>query len=80
MRKSRENSIKAFPGLLVGSLDPSMGRGQEPVLLEFLDEFDFEAFLSDPTYRRRLNEILDTFTDEEFDKFEHRYARRFTLN
>jgi hypothetical protein len=55
-------------------------RSHEPELLEFLDTFDMSSFLHDPTYRRHLNMLLDTFTDEEFDRFEDRHARRFTLN
>ena len=46
----------------------------------FLETFTMESFLYDADYRRRLNIILDSFTDEEFDEFESNYAQRFTLN
>lgn len=52
----------------------------EPELLEFLDTFDLDSFLNDPTYRKHLNVLLESFTDEEFDRFEYRHAQRFTLN
>lgn len=51
-----------------------------PALLDFLDNFDLASFLSDPMYRKQLNDMLDTFSDEEFDLFESRYSHRFTLN
>lgn len=51
-----------------------------PVLFELIDSLDLESFVGDPAYRRRLNEVLDTFSDEEFDHFERLYTRRFTLN
>jgi hypothetical protein len=80
MRKNWESIKEMYPAH-PGETFRIIGENtQEPVLLEFLDTFSFEAFLSNPSYRQRLNEILETFTDEEFDKFEHRHARRFTLN
>lgn len=72
-RKSRINLSKP-PLLSVSTHRP------EPALLEFLDTFSLTAFMFDTEYRRRLNLILDSFTDEEFDDFEIQHARRFTLN
>lgn len=51
-----------------------------PVLVELIDTLDLADFMRDPAYRRQLNEVLDTFSDEEFDRFERLYTRRFTLN
>lgn len=59
---------------------PDRGSAPEPELLEFLDTFDLDSFLNDPTYRMHLNLLLESFTDEEFDRFEYRHAQRFTLN
>lgn len=50
------------------------------VLIEMVDSLDLEDFVRDPVYRRQLNEVLDAFSDEEFDSFERLYTRRFTLN
>jgi hypothetical protein len=49
-------------------------------LLEFMDNFDIFRFLYEPTYRRRLNTILERFTDEEFENFERAHSQRFTVN
>jgi hypothetical protein len=51
-----------------------------PVLVEMIDSLDLESFICDPGYRRQLNEVLDAFSDEEFDSFESLYTRRFTVN
>jgi len=51
-----------------------------PVLLELIDTLDLDAFFHDPACRRRLNEVLDTFSDEEFDRFERLYANRYPTN
>lgn len=50
------------------------------VLVELIDCLDLNCFLLDPAYRRRLNDALATFSDEEFDRFERLYTRRFTIN
>lgn len=50
------------------------------VLIEMVDSLDLEDFVRDPVYRRQLNEVLDAFSDDEFDSFERLYTRRFTLN
>jgi len=52
----------------------------EKSLLEFLDNFDIYLFVYDDEYRMRLNNILDLFSDEEFESFERTHARRFTVN
>lgn len=50
------------------------------VLVEMIDGLDLGCFLLDPAYRRRLNDALAWFSDEEFDSFERLYTRRFTIN
>ena len=52
----------------------------EENLLEFMDSFDVYLFLYDKSYRRRLNSILDGFTNEEFECFERAYSHRFIMN
>ena len=54
--------------------------GKTEVLIELVDALDLYAFIHKPAYRRRLNEVLVTFSDEEFDRFERIYTRRFTVN
>ena len=49
-------------------------------LLEFMDTFDIYLFLYDHTYRQRLNNLLELFTDEEFENFEQTHSHRFTVN
>lgn len=61
----------------------AMGLGPDlrvPVLTELVDALDLLSFLHDPAYRRQLNEVIETLSDEEFDRFERLYTRRFTLN
>lgn len=69
--------------------DPPLGRpstweadGDRRVeaLANLVDGLDLRTFLFDPDYRRRLNEVLAGFSDEEFDSFERHYTRRFTIN
>lgn len=50
------------------------------VLVELVDSLDLYAFVHKPAYRRRLNLVLSCFSDEEFDRFERLYTRRFTVN
>lgn len=52
----------------------------EEHLLAFMDNFDFYLFLYDHDYRQRLNDILERFTDEEFECFERAHSHRFTIN
>ncbi len=52
----------------------------EDNLLAFLDSFDIHRFFCDLAYRRRLNAILERFTDEEFENFERMHSHRFTMN
>lgn len=73
MLRHKQHSRKEWPPLSPDDL-------RVPVLLELLDSFDMHSFVLDPDYRHRLNEVLDAFSDEEFDRFERRYASRFTLN
>jgi hypothetical protein len=49
-------------------------------LADLVDSLDLAAFLSDPAYRHRLNQVLDALSDEEFDCFEHMYTSRFIIN
>lgn len=51
-----------------------------PVLAELMDTLDLHSFFHDPTCRRTLNEVLEAFSDEEFDRFECFYTSRLTLN
>ncbi len=50
------------------------------VLADLLDSLDLRSFLLDPLYRRRLNDALASFSDEEFDSFEQLYTRKTTVN
>ncbi len=63
-----------FPHLAGRDLSP------EARLLSFLDSFDLCRFFYDSSYRRRLNAILERFTDEEFENFERTHSHRFTVN
>lgn len=49
-------------------------------LLDFLDTFNIQLFLYEPTYRLRLNTLLDLFSEEEFATFEQTHSHRFTVN
>lgn len=51
-----------------------------PVLTAMIDSLDLITFLYDPDYRHCLNEVLETLSDDEFDRFERLYSRRLTLN
>lgn len=66
---------------------PAAGDGDEAwsdirveALTEMIDSLDLDSFLRDHSYRRRLNDALACFSDEEFDRFERLYTRRFTIN
>lgn len=50
------------------------------VMCALVDDLDLHSFLHEPAYRRRVTEIFDCLTDEEFDRFERLYTRRFTIN
>ena len=52
----------------------------ETHLLNFLDNFDIYQFIIDDDYRQRLNDLLELFTDEEFDAFERSHINRFVMN
>jgi hypothetical protein len=49
-------------------------------LLEFMDSFDFFLFVCDPTYRGRLNALLEQLSDEEFEDFTRAHSQRFNVN
>lgn len=49
-------------------------------LLDFLDHFDVCQFITDDDYRKRLRDLLELFTDEEFDEFERSHINRFVMN
>lgn len=77
MLRERQHSRKEPPslGTMVKPMDVRV-----PVLVELIDTLDLDAFFHDPACRRRLNEVLDTFSDEEFDRFERLYMNRFPPN
>lgn len=77
MLRNRQHSIGTVPPWSAAA-DGGMARIQ--VLAEMIDSLDLGWFLLDPAYRRRLNDALAGFTDEEFDRFERLYTRRFTIN
>lgn len=78
MLRSRQQSMKGSePETGLTRWEPDI---RVPVLVELIDTLDLADFVRDPAYRRQLNEVLDTFSDEEFDRFERLYTRRFTLN
>ena len=52
----------------------------EYYLLDFMENFDVYLFIVDPDYRRSLNDLLELFTDEEFDEFERSHGNRFVMN
>ncbi|CAA7618365.1 hypothetical protein [Magnetospirillum sp. UT-4] len=59
--------------------------GAEPdvrtaVLLSLIDRLDLCSFLCEPDCRDRLRVVLDTLSDEEFDRFERRYTSRYSVN
>lgn len=76
------NKQHVMPGeVLAGfSVSPLRREVRVEVLADLLDTLDLHSFLLDPAYRRRLNEVLACFSDEEFDSFERLYTRRFTIN
>jgi hypothetical protein len=67
---------------LSAAFGPGLGgrSSLERNLLEFMDSFDIFRFFHDPTYRRKLNILLERFTDEEFESFERAHSQRFTVN
>ncbi|HIJ62047.1 MAG TPA: hypothetical protein HPQ04_05075 [Rhodospirillaceae bacterium] len=64
----------------VGTGDDIRQSALEYHLLNFLDNFDVYLFIVDPGYRQRLNNLLELFTDEEFDEFERSHVNRFVMN
>lgn len=72
---SRRDPPPLRPALGAADSDPRVA-----VLADLVDRLDLHSFLVDPLYRRRLNEVLAWFSDEEFDSFELLYTRRFTVN
>lgn len=84
MLRNKQHSRKEWPLVDGGPPTAGLSRADDdprvPVLMEMIDSLDLHTFLHDQAYRRRLNEVLDAFTDEEFDRFERLYSRRFTLN
>jgi hypothetical protein len=80
MLRNRQHSRKDPPtGGNVVAVDEGMDI-RVPVLVELVDTLDLHAFLHDPGYRNRLNLVIETLSDEEFDNFERLYTRRLTLN
>lgn len=81
MHRGKQNSRKAAPPAgPVAAVDEGADI-RVPVLCEMIDMLDLHCFFHDPEYRRRLNDVLGTFSDAEFDRFERIYTtRRFTLN
>ncbi|HTH16368.1 MAG TPA: hypothetical protein VL974_06930 [Magnetospirillum sp.] len=77
MLRNKQHSMTAPQAwnFTAGETDPRL-----EVLAEVVDGLDLASFLNDPAYRRRLNELLEHFSDEEFDDFERLYTRRFTIN
>jgi hypothetical protein len=66
----------------LAALSPGID-GRSPLerrLLAFLDTFNVYLFLYEPSYRRRLNDMLERFTDEEFEDFTRIHFNRFTVN
>lgn len=76
------NKQHAMPGEVLAGFPVGTLRREVrvEVLADLLDTLDLHSFLLDPAYRRRLNEVLACFSDEEFDSFERLYTRRFTIN
>lgn len=81
MLRNKQHSRNDPPtgGSVVVAVDEGMDI-RVPVLVELVDALDLHAFLNDPAYRRRLSSLLDTLSDDEFDRFERLYTRRLTLN
>lgn len=75
MLRDKQHSRTEPPAVPVGCGDPRV-----EALAEAVDRLDLHSFLNDPAYRRRLNELMSGFSDEEFDRFERLYTRRFTIN
>ncbi|MEW5726716.1 MAG: hypothetical protein AB1918_02715 [Pseudomonadota bacterium] len=79
MLRNRQHTRKDWPTRIAVAADEGADI-RVPVLNAALDRLDLHAFLYDPDYRRRLNALLDTLSDAEFDSFERQYTRRLTLN
>ena len=88
MTRKQASTSNSFTSAMPGGTSPFGGghaslvtaNPHVPVLLEFMERFDLARFLYDEDYRQRLNDILDRFTDDEFEDFEKVYANRFTMN
>ncbi|HLO75485.1 MAG TPA: hypothetical protein VK196_03415 [Magnetospirillum sp.] len=77
MLRNKQHSMTAPPPWSASTRDEN---ARIEVLTEMIDTLDLDCFLRDPAYRRRLNDALSRFSDEEFDRFERLYTRRFTIN
>jgi len=80
MLRNKQSSQQSIYPTHVQNGDISRQSSLEYYLLDFLDHFDVYLFLVEPSYRQRLNELLELFTDEEFDEFERSHLNRFVLN
>lgn len=85
LRNKQHSMIHPVPWPAAGGGDGPAGTApwkdaRAQALADMIDSLDLESFLRDHSYRRRLNDALACFSDEEFDRFERLYTRRFTIN
>lgn len=79
LRDKQSTQHQDYPTLAV-AFEADVKSSHEHNLLVFLDHFDIFQFIIDSDYRQRLNELLELFTDEEFDEFERSHINRFVMN
>lgn len=79
MLRNRQHSMNNLSPCRVET-EVAVGDLRVEVLAELVDDLDLHSFFIDSAYRRRLNDVLACFSDEEFDSFERLYTRRFTVN
>lgn len=80
MLRNKQHSMIPRASWLVAEDDRRGDDDRVEALAEMIDCLDLDSFLHDHGYRRRLNDALAWFSDEEFDRFERLYTRRFTIN